>query len=110
MLLHVVGGLLMLSVRTTTFTLRPSKLPKTACRAAATGDTPQRKVALLVEPTPFTHVSGYANRFKEQLKYLKEFGDEVAVATPDDKPPLPDSVGPVRPPSTGTISSHHSAG
>ena len=66
MLLHVVGGLLMLSVRTSTFTLRPSKLPTTACRAAATGDTtPQRKVALLVEPTPFTHVSGYANRFQE---------------------------------------------
>ena len=31
------------------------------------------RIALLVEPTPFTHVSGYANRFKEQLKYLKEF-------------------------------------
>ena len=48
------------------------------------------RIALLVEPTPFTHVSGYANRFKEQLKYLKEFGDEVAVATPDDKPEAPD--------------------
>jgi len=47
------------------------------------------RVALLVEPTPFTHVSGYANRFKEQLKYLKEFGDEVAVATPDDKAEAP---------------------
>ena len=48
------------------------------------------RIALLVEPTPFTHVSGYANRFKEQLKYLKEFGDEVAVAAPDDKPEAPD--------------------
>ena len=93
MLLHVVGGLLMLSVRTTTFTLRPSKLPKTACRAAATGDTPQRKVALLVEPTPFTHVSGYANRFQEMLKHLERRGDVVAVATPDDVPEAPDSFG-----------------
>ena len=50
-----------------------------------------RRVALLVEPTPFTHVSGYANRFKEQLKYLKEFGDDVAIAVPDDKPEAPDS-------------------
>lgn len=26
------------------------------------------KVALLVEPTPFTHISGYSNRFREMLK------------------------------------------
>ena len=45
---------------------------------------PQRKVALLVEPTPFTHVSGYCNRFKEMLRYLKEGGDEVKVVTTDD--------------------------
>uniref|UniRef100_A0A7S3NPD0 Glycosyltransferase subfamily 4-like N-terminal domain-containing protein n=1 Tax=Aureoumbra lagunensis TaxID=44058 RepID=A0A7S3NPD0_9STRA len=43
------------------------------------------KVALLVEPTPFTHVCGYANRFQEMLKYMKEFGDHVHIATPDDK-------------------------
>lgn len=30
--------------------------------------TPPMKVALLVEPTPFTHVSGYSNRFREMLK------------------------------------------
>jgi hypothetical protein len=35
------------------------------------------KIVLLVEPTPFNYVSGYANRFKEMLKYLKEAGDEV---------------------------------
>ena len=94
MLLHVVAGLLMLSVRTTTFTLRPSKLPTTACRAATTSDTtPQRKVALLVEPTPFTHVSGYANRFQEMLKHLERRGDVVAVATPDDVPEAPASFG-----------------
>lgn len=45
---------------------------------------PQRKVALLVEPTPFTYVTGYSNRFKEMLRYLKEGGDEVKVVTTDD--------------------------
>ena len=30
------------------------------------------RVQLIVEPTPFTHVSGYANRFKEYLKYQKK--------------------------------------
>ena len=33
---------------------------------------PARKVSLLVEPTPFTHVSGYSNRFKEMLRFLKD--------------------------------------
>ena len=50
---------------------------------------PRRKVALLVEPTPFTHVSGYSNRFKEMLRFLKEGGDEPAVITPDDSPERP---------------------
>mmetsp|Transcript_2082 Transcript_2082/g.6324 ORF Transcript_2082/g.6324 Transcript_2082/m.6324 type:complete len:544 (+) Transcript_2082:59-1690(+) len=48
------------------------------------------KVALLVEPTPFTHVCGYANRFKEMLRYFREFGNtEVRIATPDDKAEAP---------------------
>jgi hypothetical protein len=53
--------------------------------------TPGRKVALLVEPTPFTHVSGYSNRFKEMLRFLKEGGDEPEVITPDDTPERPNS-------------------
>lgn len=40
---------------------------------------PPRKVCLMVEPTPFTHVSGYANRFNEMLKFLAKAGDEVEV-------------------------------
>jgi sulfoquinovosyltransferase len=36
------------------------------------------KVLLLVEPNPFTYVSGYSNRFKETLKYLT---DEVRIIT-----------------------------
>ena len=52
-------------------------------------DRPPRKVALLVEPTPFTHVSGYSNRFKEMLKFLKKGGDDAEVITPDDSPDRP---------------------
>jgi len=52
-------------------------------------DDSSLKICLLVEPTPFTHVCGYANRFQEMLKYLKEFGDAVEIATPDDKPEAP---------------------
>ena len=44
------------------------------------------RAQLIVEPTPFTHVSGYANRFKEYLRYQKKAGAEVSVITPDDSP------------------------
>ena len=53
--------------------------------------TPGRRVALLVEPTPFTHVSGYTNRFKEMLHHLKLAGDTVEVITPDDSADRPAS-------------------
>ena len=46
---------------------------------------PPRKVCLMVEPTPFTHVSGYANRFKEMLKFMKKAGDSVEILTVDSK-------------------------
>ncbi|KAJ1455236.1 hypothetical protein M885DRAFT_520530 [Pelagophyceae sp. CCMP2097] len=66
---------------------RPVKMAKSLMNR---GDRYKAKrVALLVEPTPFTHVSGYANRFKEMLKFLREMNVEVAVATPDDKPDAP---------------------
>lgn len=47
------------------------------------------KVLLLVEPTPFNYISGYANRFKEMLRYLKLAGDKVQVITPDCDPKPP---------------------
>ncbi|CAB1101644.1 GT4 [Ectocarpus sp. CCAP 1310/34] len=53
--------------------------------------TPPMKVALLVEPTPFTHVSGYSNRFREMLKFLSKAGDEVEILTTDDKDERPES-------------------
>lgn len=46
-----------------------------------------RKICLMVEPTPFTHVSGYANRFNEMLKFMKKAGDEVDILTVDSKTP-----------------------
>jgi len=54
-------------------------------------DEPQvpMRVQLIVEPTPFTHVSGYANRFKEYLKYQKQAGAEVSIITPDDSEEAP---------------------
>lgn len=50
---------------------------------------PPMKVLLLVEPTPFNYVSGYANRFKEMLGYMRQAGDEVQVITPDSDPNPP---------------------
>lgn len=51
---------------------------------------PPRNVALLIEPTPFTHVSGYANRFKEMLRYMSKAGDDVEILTVDTKTPKED--------------------
>jgi hypothetical protein len=48
---------------------------------------PPRRICLMVEPTPFTHVSGYANRFKEMLKFLQKAGDTVSILTVDSKTP-----------------------
>lgn len=49
--------------------------------------SPPRNVCLLIEPTPFTHVSGYANRFTEMLRYLSKAGDHVDILTVDAKTP-----------------------
>ncbi len=54
--------------------------------------TPNKKVALLVEPTPFTHVSGYANRFNEMLKYMSKAGDDVTIVTTDDTKDKPEEA------------------
>lgn len=51
---------------------------------------PPKKILLMVEPTPFTHVSGYSNRFKEMLKFLSKAGDEVEILTVDSKTPKKD--------------------
>ncbi len=45
--------------------------------------SPSRKILVIVEPSPFTYISGYANRFKEMLKYLKQASDDVVIITAD---------------------------
>lgn len=41
-----------------------------------------KKVVVLVEPSPFTYVCGYQNRFQSLIRYLKEAGTEVLIITP----------------------------
>lgn len=47
--------------------------------------TKPRRVALMIEPTPFTHVSGYSNRFNELLRFLSKAGDKVEVVTTESE-------------------------
>ncbi|KAK1365495.1 Sulfoquinovosyl transferase SQD2 [Heracleum sosnowskyi] len=42
-----------------------------------------RRIALFIEPSPFSYVSGYKTRFQNFIKYLREMGDEVMVVTTD---------------------------
>jgi len=49
--------------------------------------SPPRKICLMVEPTPFTHISGYSNRFKEMLRFLSKAGDKVNILTVDQRTP-----------------------
>lgn len=51
--------------------------------------TKPKRVLLCVEPTPFNYISGYANRFKEMLNYMKKAGDIVHAITPDNDPKAP---------------------
>ncbi|KAL6528622.1 Sulfoquinovosyl transferase sqd2 [Orobanche minor] len=46
-----------------------------------------RRIALFIEPSPFSYVSGYKNRFQNFIKYLREMGDEVMVITTDEGVP-----------------------
>jgi len=45
------------------------------------------RVALFVEPSPFSYVCGYKNRFENMIRYLREDGDDVMVFVPDRNPP-----------------------
>lgn len=57
--------------------------------ASPIGSQPAKhsRVAIFVEPSPFSHVSGMKNRFECLIKGLREAGDQVVVYTPDPKPP-----------------------
>lgn len=45
---------------------------------------PSRKVALFVEPSPFTYICGYKNRFCNAIRFLREAGDDVMAVVPED--------------------------
>jgi sulfoquinovosyltransferase len=62
----------------------------TSAQAVASTITPEtkHKVALFVEPSPFSHISGMKNRFESLIKGLREAGDDVVVFTPDRTPPI----------------------
>lgn len=47
----------------------------------------QTKVAIFVEPSPFSHVSGMRIRFTNLIKGLRELGNDVTVVTPCIAPP-----------------------
>lgn len=47
-----------------------------------------RRIALFIEPSPFSYVSGYKNRFQNFIKNLREMGDEVMVVTTHDGTPM----------------------
>mmetsp|Transcript_12544 Transcript_12544/g.37669 ORF Transcript_12544/g.37669 Transcript_12544/m.37669 type:complete len:523 (-) Transcript_12544:480-2048(-) len=49
--------------------------------------TERRRVAIFVEPSPFSHVSGMKNRFETLIQGLRAAGDDVMVFTPDRSPP-----------------------
>ena len=47
----------------------------------------RRRIAIFVEPSPFSHVSGMKNRFLRLIENLRDMGDDVVVITPDRSPP-----------------------
>ncbi|KAG2433116.1 hypothetical protein HYH02_012818 [Chlamydomonas schloesseri] len=69
---------------------RPHKMHQrrsaVVCRTLAKG-RPKPQVALFVEPSPFSHISGMKNRFQCLIRNLREAGDEVRVFTPDPHAP-----------------------
>lgn len=67
-------------------TLRQQRSPN-ATAVSAPGQFTPKKVAIFVEPSPFSHISGMKNRFESLIKTLREAGDDVMVVTPDPQPP-----------------------
>ena len=45
---------------------------------------PPRKVCLFVEPSPFSYVCGYSNRYNEMLRYMAKAGDTFKIVTTAD--------------------------
>lgn len=68
-------------------------------------DLSSLSLCLMVEPSPFTYMCGYSNRFQEMLRFLDEQGDEVEVITSDVT--IPESE---RPKVWGRHRIHHTGG
>lgn len=66
---------------------RPVVARSAATELPSAPSSTQRKIAIFVEPSPFSHISGMKNRFESLIKGLREAGDEVMVVTPDPQPP-----------------------
>lgn len=75
-------------VRRTACYSKPSRLACLPVRSRAPEERRQaKKIAIFVEPSPFSHISGMKNRFECLIKGLREEGDDVMVVTPDPQPP-----------------------
>ena len=51
--------------------------------------TASKRIAIIIEPTPFSHTSGYSTRFKNLLNELKKRGDHVRIIVPNNDPDAP---------------------
>lgn len=49
----------------------------------------KHRVCIMVEPSPFTYVCGYMNRYRNTIRFLVELGCEVLVITPGRGVTLP---------------------
>lgn len=53
-----------------------------AAAAPSALPAPPKRVCILVEPSPFTYVCGYMNRYRNTVRFLQEAGCEVLLVTP----------------------------
>lgn len=70
--------------------VRPTATQRRAAEVATTSapdEERKRNVAIFVEPSPFSHISGMKNRFECLIRNLRDQGDDVIVFTPDRSPP-----------------------
>ena len=70
-------------------TLAPASAAAAAAAAGLPGARRPRRVCIMVEPSPFTYVCGYMNRYRNTIRFLTEAGVEVMVVTPGPGLTLP---------------------
>lgn len=56
--------------------------PAPAAQASTASPRRPQRVVIMVEPSPFTYVCGYMNRYRNTIRFLIEAGVEVLVVTP----------------------------